>query len=87
MEDAAGTDRAGTGEPGSLRYSSTGTATNIHLAGVLFEQMAGIPMRHVPCKEQAPAVVDLLASHIQLTFSGSSTILARIQAGKLRALG
>ncbi len=76
----------GRANPGSLRYGSTGTATNIHLAGALFEQMAGVPMLHVPYKGQAPAIVDLLAGQIQLMFSGPSTMLPHIQAGKLRAL-
>lgn len=72
--------------PGALRYGSTGAATNIHLAGALFEQLAGVSMLHVPYKGQAPAIVDLLAGQIQLMFSGPSTMLPHIQAGKLRAL-
>jgi tripartite-type tricarboxylate transporter receptor subunit TctC len=73
-------------KPGDLRYGSTGAGTNLHLAGALFEQMAGVRMLHVPYKGQGPAVLDLVAGEIHLMFSGAGTMMPHIKAGKLRAL-
>src|SRR4051812_37047752 len=54
--------------PGKLNYSSSGSGSSTHLAGVLFNQMAGIDTVHIPYKGAAPAIVDLLAGNIQMRF-------------------
>src|SRR5690606_636456 len=35
-------------KPGSLTFGSAGTGTTPHLAGELFNTMAGVQMRHIP---------------------------------------
>jgi tripartite-type tricarboxylate transporter receptor subunit TctC len=72
--------------PGDLRYASTGAGTNLHLAGALFEQLAGVRMLHVPYKGQGPAITELLGGEVQLIFSGPGTLMQHVQAGRLRAL-
>ena len=57
-----------------------------HLAGELFNSMAGVKMVHVPYKGSAPAMADLLGGHIQLTFDNMLTVLPQVKAGKLRGL-
>lgn len=73
-------------QPGKITYASSGTGTSPHLSGVLFCQMAGIEMLHVPYKGSSPAVADLLSGQVQVMFSPASTVLAQIKAGKLKAL-
>jgi tripartite-type tricarboxylate transporter receptor subunit TctC len=71
-------------KPGELTFGSSGNGTTPHLAGELFNTMAGVQIRHVPYKGSAPMVNDLLGGQIQVGFDNSA--VAQIKAGKLRAL-
>jgi tripartite-type tricarboxylate transporter receptor subunit TctC len=73
-------------EPGKLNYASAGVGTGPHLAGELFKRMAGIDMVHVAFKGAAPAVPEVLAGRVQVSFLNLSPQLAHVRAGKLRAL-
>jgi tripartite-type tricarboxylate transporter receptor subunit TctC len=74
-------------KPGQLSYSSSGNGSSTHLAGVLFSQLGGIQLLHVPYKGSAPATVDLLAGQVQLRFSSVVPVLPHVRSGRLRALG
>jgi len=73
--------------PGQLNYSSVGTGTAPHLGGELFKSLAGVDIVHVPYKGTAPAMTDLIAGRVQLAFSSIPTVLAHVQAGRLKLLG
>jgi tripartite-type tricarboxylate transporter receptor subunit TctC len=75
------------GRPGKLSFSSAGSGGTNHLSGELFKMMAGVDMVHVPYKGAGPAVADLLAGRIQLTFDSIPVWIPHIKAGKVRALG
>ncbi len=72
--------------PNKLNYGSSGTGGSPHLAGELFDRMAGIKMVHVPYKGLAPAITDLLGGQIQLVFADVGLVAPHIKAGKLRAI-
>ena len=72
--------------PGKLTYGSSGTGAASHLSAELFNAMTGIEMLHVPYKGTGQAVTDLLAGQIDLMFAPPQTVMAHVQAGKLRAL-
>ena len=72
--------------PGTINYSSAGNGTSNHLAGELFNLMAGVNMTHVPYKGSAPALQDLIAGHVQAMFDLVPTSLPRIQAGNVKAI-
>ncbi|MBA3505785.1 MAG: tripartite tricarboxylate transporter substrate binding protein [Betaproteobacteria bacterium] len=72
--------------PGTINYSSAGNGTSNHLAGELFNLMAGINMTHVPYKGSAPALQDLIAGHVQAMFDLVPTSLPRVQAGNVKAI-
>jgi tripartite-type tricarboxylate transporter receptor subunit TctC len=72
--------------PGKLSFGSAGIGTVQHVAGELFNTMAGVKMVHVPYRGQAPAMLDLLAGQIQVMFDSAIASLAMIKAGKLRPL-
>ena len=72
--------------PGKVNYASAGTGTSLHVAGELFNMMAGIDMVHVPYRGTAPALTDLLAGQVQVMFDNITTSIAHIRAGKLTAL-
>ncbi len=72
--------------PGSIAYGSAGIGNSMHLAGELFQSLAGVKLNHVPYKGGGPAVSDLLAGQIQVVFGGSPTVMPMVQAGRLRPL-
>jgi tripartite-type tricarboxylate transporter receptor subunit TctC len=71
---------------GPVNYGSSGSGTSQHLAGALFNNMAGGAMVHVPYKGGGAAVVDLLAGQIQAYYGAISEVVSYINAGRLRAL-
>lgn len=73
--------------PGKLNYGSGGAGTSQHLAGVMFEQMAGVKMTHIPYKGAAPAVTDLVGGNIQIMFAPLIDALSFIRGDKVKALG
>jgi tripartite-type tricarboxylate transporter receptor subunit TctC len=77
--------------PGKLNYGSSGNGSAPHLAGVLFSQLAGVDMVHVPFKGGAPSVQALLAGDIQLSFATPPSVLPHVKSaqnpgGRLLAL-
>ena len=72
--------------PGQLNFGSSGTGGSNHLAGELFNAMAGVKMVHIPYKGNAPALIDLAGGHVDLVFNGMTSALPLIKGGKLRAL-
>ncbi len=72
--------------PAKVSFASTGVASIGHLTGELINNLAGIQMAHVPYKGSGQAVTDILGGHVQVMFSGFSSTLHHIKAGKLRAL-
>ena len=73
-------------KPGQLNYANSGNGTTAHLAGELFKKMAGVNLVSVPYKGGGPAVIDLIAGHVQIYFSTIPAALAHVQAGKLRGV-
>jgi tripartite-type tricarboxylate transporter receptor subunit TctC len=71
-------------QPGKLNYATPGSGSASHFAGELMKSMAGVDIVHVPYKGLAPALQDLLAGRVQLTFD--STIMQHLKSGKLKAL-
>lgn len=73
-------------KPGALNFASGSTGSTGHLAGELFNTMAGVKMVHIPYKGAAPATTDLLSGQVQLMFDNLASALPNVKAGKLRAL-
>ncbi|TRM50818.1 tripartite tricarboxylate transporter substrate binding protein [Achromobacter sp. LC458] len=73
--------------PDKLSYASSGNGASSHLAGILFNQMAGTKIMHIPYKGTGPALNDLLGGQVSMSFTDILTALPYIKAGKLRAIG
>jgi tripartite-type tricarboxylate transporter receptor subunit TctC len=74
-------------KPGQLTFGSPGHGTPQHLAGEMFNAMAGVKTLHVPYKGAVPALSDLLGGQLSMIFSSMPPALPLVKAGKLRALG
>jgi tripartite-type tricarboxylate transporter receptor subunit TctC len=74
------------GNPGKVDMASAGTGSAPHMAGELFNVMAGVNMLHVPYRGQGPALTDLLGGQVQVLFATTPGTVDYVKTGKLRAL-
>ncbi len=74
-------------QPGKVSYASVGNGSIPHLTAEMFAQRAGVNLLHVPYRGAAPALQDLLAGHINLSFETSlvSTV-SNLANGKIKVL-
>jgi tripartite-type tricarboxylate transporter receptor subunit TctC len=72
--------------PGKINMASAGTGSAPHMAGELFNSMAGLDMLHVPYRGQGPALSDLLGGQVQILFAAAPGTVDYIKTEKLRAL-
>jgi tripartite-type tricarboxylate transporter receptor subunit TctC len=72
--------------PGKVNMASAGTGSAPHMAGELFNFMAGVNMVHVPYRGQGPALSDLLGGQVQVYFATTPGTSDFVRTGKLRAL-
>jgi tripartite-type tricarboxylate transporter receptor subunit TctC len=73
--------------PGALTYASNGHGGAAHLFAELLKSVTGIAATHVPYKGVSPALNDVVAGHVSMTFGDFGTTLPLVRAGKVRALG
>lgn len=72
--------------PGTLNFASGGASS--HLAGELFNSMAGVKLVHIAYKKSSgPAATDLLGGQVAVMFSAPPAVLPHVSSGRLRALG
>ena len=69
-----------------LSYGSAGIGSAHHIAGELLKQKTGIDMLHVPYRGGGPAIQDLVAGHIPISFGTTPAVLPQANAGTVRIL-
>jgi tripartite-type tricarboxylate transporter receptor subunit TctC len=74
-------------KPGELAFGSYGTGSINHLAGELFNSMAGIQANHIPYRGSAPMMTDLIGGRLHYAFDGVATTLGYIQNKTVTMLG
>ena len=74
-------------KPGAINFASSGSGSTAHLSSELFKSMTGIDIVHVPYKGAGPALTDLVGGQVQIMFTGVSSTLPYVKAGRLKALG
>jgi tripartite-type tricarboxylate transporter receptor subunit TctC len=72
--------------PGKLNFSSSGIGNPLHLAGELFNKMAGVEIVHGPYKGAAQQTADVAAKHITMTFASVAVVQPFISGGQVKAL-
>jgi tripartite-type tricarboxylate transporter receptor subunit TctC len=73
-------------KPGQLNYSAAGVGTNPHIAGELFNLLAGTNIVAVQFKGGGPADVAAISGEVAATFGNISQEVQYVKAGRLRAL-
>jgi tripartite-type tricarboxylate transporter receptor subunit TctC len=72
--------------PGKINYASQGIGTTSHLTAALFEKVTGAKLVHVPYKGTAPALNDIIASHVDFIFMELASAIKLHEGGKARIL-
>lgn len=73
-------------KPGQLTYASPGSGNSGHLAGELFNSMAGVQIVHIPYKGQGPAQTDLMAGQVNMLYSSIPSVINQVKSGQLTAI-
>ena len=74
-------------KPGTINFGSAGLASMTHLTAEQFKIQAGIEMTHVLYRGGTPALNDVLAGQIPMTWATVTQALPQYQSGLVRALG
>ena len=74
-------------QPGKLDYPGSGLGGPAHLAGVLFDRLAGTKMTFIPYKGTGPALIALIGGQVHVMFPAITGALTHVRSGKLRAIG
>jgi len=72
--------------PGELHFGSPGNGSPAQLAGVMYNQAAGVQTVHVPYRGSGPALTSLLSGETQLMFGSMTSAIPLVKSGRLRAL-
>ncbi len=72
--------------PDKLTYSSVGPGSSQHLGGVLFEQLTGAKMRHLPYRVTGQLVTDLVTGEVPLSFQNITNVKEQFLGGNLKIL-
>ena len=70
----------------TFTYSSSGSGSSLHLAGVAFAQASGTELLHVPYKGAPDALVGVFGGDVDMSFQNIPVVVSHIRSGKLRAL-
>ena len=73
-------------QPGKLNMSSAGVGSSSHLAGTMFNTLAGINTVHVPYKGGGPMAAAVIAGEAQWAISPAAAVVGHIKSGRMRAL-
>lgn len=73
-------------KPEQLNYGSAGNASPAHLAGALFDLLAGVNTVHVPYKGAAQALSDVIAGQLQFLITSPLVAMPHAKGGRIRVL-
>jgi tripartite-type tricarboxylate transporter receptor subunit TctC len=72
--------------PGQIAYASAGVGSTQHLAGEYFQQLTGTKMMHIGYKGSGPAMTDVVAGQVPVTFEVGAVVYPQLKSGKLTPL-
>jgi len=72
--------------PAMLSYASSGTGGSLHLAVELLALAAGVKMLHVPHKGASPALIDVIAGHVDSMFVAAPVAMPHARSGRVRVI-
>jgi tripartite-type tricarboxylate transporter receptor subunit TctC len=73
-------------KPGQLNYATSGAGSTQHIAAELFKDATGTFITHIPYRGTGPALIDLIAGQVQISFDTMPSVIGHIRSGKVKAL-
>ncbi len=73
-------------KPGQLNYATSGAGSTQHIAAELFKDATGTFITHIPYRGSGPALIDLIAGQVQISFDTMPSVIGHIRNGKVKAL-
>src|SRR6185295_14235653 len=73
-------------KPGQLNYGSAGNASPAHLAGAMFDLLAGVKTTHVPYKGAAQAMTDVISGQLQYLVTSPLVAMPHAKGGRSKVL-
>ncbi len=73
-------------KPGGFSFATSGNGGAGHLGGESFKAATGIDMVHVPYRGSAPAIADVVAGQVQVSFADVPLAAPHVKSGALRPL-
>ncbi len=74
------------GKPGQLNYATSGAGSTQYIAAELFKDATGTFITHIPYRGSAPALMDLIAGQVQMSFDTMPSVMGHIKNGKIKPL-
>ena len=73
-------------KPGQLNYATSGAGSTQHIAAELFKDATGTFITHIPYRGSSPALIDLIAGQVQISFDTMPSVIGHIRTGKIKPL-
>ncbi len=73
-------------QPSKFNYASSGAGSTQHIAAELFKDRAGLFVTHIPYRGSGPALIDLIAGQVQMSFDTMPSVIGHIKGGRIKAL-
>jgi tripartite-type tricarboxylate transporter receptor subunit TctC len=86
VESAADLVKLAKAKPGQLNYGSAGNGSPAHLAGAMFNVLAGVKTVHVPYKGAAQALADVIAGQLQYLVTSPLVAMPHARGGRIRVI-
>lgn len=73
-------------KPGQLNYATSGAGSTQHIAAELFKDATGTFITHIPYRGSSPALIDLIAGQVQMSFDTMPSVMGHIKGGRIKPL-
>ena len=86
VETAADLVKLAKAKPGQLNYGSAGNGSPAHLAGAMFDVLAGVRTNHVPYKGAAQALTDVIGGQLHYLITSPLVAMPHAKGGRIKVL-
>jgi tripartite-type tricarboxylate transporter receptor subunit TctC len=86
VDSAADLVKLARSKPGQLNYGSAGNGSPAHIAGAMFDVLAGVRTNHVPYKGAAQALTDVIGGQLQYLITSPLVAMPHAKGGRIRVL-
>lgn len=73
-------------QPGKIRFASVGVGSTQHFAGLVFRNMSGGELRHIPYRGTPAAIAAVRSTEVELLFEVAAPVIGQVKGGELKAL-